>query len=79
VLSRAGTRDTLLRRTGAAGIHFKDFPQLQGYDQPQWSHLSAPEAKRFIAAMDPIDASCSREQPMPELQAGIAARHSRGH
>ena len=29
---------------GAPGIHFEDYPQLQGYDQPEWSHLSASEA-----------------------------------
>ncbi len=51
---RATTWDVLLRRTGAPGIHFEDYPQLQGYDQPEWSHLSASEADRFTAALVPI-------------------------
>jgi hypothetical protein len=54
VLPRARTWDVLLQRTHAPGIHFMDYPQLQGYQQPEWSHLSAPEAKRFTAALAPI-------------------------
>jgi len=51
---RAQTWDVLLQRTGAPGIHFEDYPQLQGYLQPEWSHLSASEADRFTAALVPI-------------------------
>jgi hypothetical protein len=54
VLPRARTWDVLLQRTGAPGIHFEDYPQLQGYDQPEWSHLSASEAVRFTAALVPV-------------------------
>lgn len=54
VLPRARTWDVLLQRTHAPGIHFMDYPQLQGYQQPEWSHLSAPEAKRFTGALVPI-------------------------
>jgi hypothetical protein len=54
VLPRARTWDVLLQRTHAPGIHFMDYPQLQGYQQPEWSHLSAPEAKRFTAALAPM-------------------------
>ena len=54
VFPRATTWDVLLKRTGAPGIHFQDYPQLQGYDQPEWSHLSASEANRFTAALVPI-------------------------
>ncbi len=54
VLPRARTWDVLLQRTGAPGIHFEDYPQLQGYTQPEWSHLSASEATRFTAALVPI-------------------------
>jgi hypothetical protein len=53
-LPRAETWDLLLERTGAAGIHFEDYPQLQGYELPEWSHLSAPEAARFTAALVPL-------------------------
>ena len=51
---RAATWDVLLQRTGAPGIHFEDFPALQGYESPEWSHLTAAEADRFTAALVPI-------------------------
>ena len=54
VFPREKTWDVLLKRTGAPGIHFQDYPQLQGYDQPEWSHLSASESNRFTAALVPI-------------------------
>ena len=53
-LPRAITWDLLLQRTGAAGIHFEDYPEMQGYELPEWSHMSAPEAERFTAAVVPI-------------------------
>lgn len=53
-LPRGETWDRLLQGTGAPGIHFEDYPQLQGYDLPEWSHLSAAEADRFTAALVPI-------------------------
>jgi hypothetical protein len=54
VMPRARTWDALLQRTHAPGIHFMDNLPLQGYQQPEWSHLSAPEAKRFTTALVPI-------------------------
>ena len=54
VFPRASTWDVLLQRTGAPGIHFEDYPELQGYVLPEWSHLSASEANRFTAALAPI-------------------------
>lgn len=53
-LPRAETWDLLLARTGTLGIHFEDYPELQGYELPEWSHLSAAEADRFTAALVPI-------------------------
>ncbi|MES2150845.1 MAG: hypothetical protein V4508_13770 [Pseudomonadota bacterium] len=53
-LPRAQTWDLLLARTGVPGIHFEDHPELQHYDLPEWSHMSAPEARRFTAALVPI-------------------------
>jgi hypothetical protein len=53
-LPRAITWDLLLQRTGAAGIHFEDYPEMQGYELPEWSHMSASEAERFTAAIVPI-------------------------
>jgi hypothetical protein len=51
---RAETWDLLLKRTGAPGIHFDDYPQLQGYYLPEWSHIAASDAVRFTAALAPI-------------------------
>ena len=51
---RANTWDLLLERTHTPGIHFEDYPELQGYDLPEWSHMSPSEAERFTAALVPI-------------------------
>jgi hypothetical protein len=51
---RTATWDKLLEKTGAPGIHFEDYPALGGYELPEWSHMSAPEARRFTAALAPI-------------------------
>jgi hypothetical protein len=51
---RAETWDLLLKRTGAPGIHFDDYPQLQGYPLPEGSHIAASDAVRFTAALVPI-------------------------
>jgi hypothetical protein len=51
---RAETWDLLLKRTGAPGIHFDDYSQLRGYYLPEWSHIAAPDAVRFTAALVPI-------------------------
>jgi len=51
---RAKTWDLLLERTHTPGIHFEDYPELQGYDLPEWSHISPFEAERFTAALVPI-------------------------
>lgn len=43
--------DLLLARTGAPGIHFQDYPQLQGLEQPEWSHLSHAAAEQYTASL----------------------------
>ena len=48
---RERTWDVLLAQSGAPGVHFEDHPELQGYDTPEWSHLSADESTRFTAAL----------------------------
>ena len=60
---RARTWDVLLQRTGTPGIHFEDHPQLQGYELPEWSHLTAADAKRFTTALAPlIEREFAREE-----------------
>jgi hypothetical protein len=48
---RDKTWDVLLARSGAPGIHFEDHPELQGFELPEWSHLTYADAKRFTAAL----------------------------
>lgn len=51
---RNKTWDVLLERTGAPGIHFEDYPELQTYTLPEWSHMPLQDAERFTAALCPI-------------------------
>lgn len=51
---RAETWEPLLAGTGAPGIHFEDYPQLQGYRLPEWSHMTAKEAERYTEALYPL-------------------------
>jgi hypothetical protein len=44
---RKETWDLLLERTGAPGVHFADYPELQGFDLPEWSHIRAEHAPPF--------------------------------
>jgi hypothetical protein len=62
VFPRAETWDVLLAESGAPGIHFEDHPELQGYRLPEWSHMSAAEAERFTAALQPIVERVSAER-----------------
>ena len=62
VFPRAKTWDVLLQRTGAAGIHFEDHPQMQGYTLPEWSHMTASEATRFTTVFAPLVEAEFRKQ-----------------
>jgi hypothetical protein len=44
---RERTWDVLLKMTAAPGVHFEDYPELQGLNLPEWSHLSAADAEVF--------------------------------
>jgi hypothetical protein len=48
---RARAWTALLAATGAPGIYFEDYPELQGYYLPEWSHMTHSEAERFTAAL----------------------------
>jgi hypothetical protein len=48
---RAGTWDVLLERTGVPGVHFEDYPELQGFELPEWSHLRAEHSPPFTRAL----------------------------
>ena len=46
--------DCLVKETDSVGVSWHDYPALQGYELPEWSHLSASEATRFTRALVPI-------------------------
>lgn len=54
IAPRAETWDALLARAGAPGIHFEDYPELQGHRLPEWSHMAAADADRYTAALYPL-------------------------
>lgn len=62
VFPRTITWAPLLQVTGAAGIHFEDYPQLQGFNFPEWSHLSAGDALKFTAQLAPLVEKALAEQ-----------------
>jgi hypothetical protein len=43
----------LLQATGAPGIYFEDFPELAGFNCPEWSHLSAGDSVEFSKRLVP--------------------------
>ena len=47
---RDRTWDRLLRETGTFGIHFEDYPAMQGLDLPELSHLSREAARAYTRA-----------------------------
>jgi hypothetical protein len=50
---RHQTWDPLLQGTGAPGIYFEDFPELAGFNCPEWSHLSAGDSVEFSKRLVP--------------------------
>ena len=44
---RDSTWEVLLYETSTPGIYFEDYEELTGYVCPEWSHLSAPDARQF--------------------------------
>lgn len=69
---REDTWEALLQRADVNGVHFENYPQLQGYVLPEWSHLGAADAKRFTTALAPlIESEFMREAPE---QQGAAVR-----
>jgi len=50
IAPRELTWDKLIEQTGALGLHFEDFEEMQGYWLPEWSHMTGSEADRFTEA-----------------------------
>jgi alginate O-acetyltransferase complex protein AlgI len=51
VFPRKSTWDLLLEKTRAPGIHFQDYRALQGFDLPEWLHMTRASAKRYTEAL----------------------------
>jgi len=45
--------DRLLQMTHAPGIYYSDFPELSGFNCPEWSHLSAGDSVEFTKRLVP--------------------------
>ncbi len=53
-LPRETTWDELLKQTNAKGYHYEDYAQLKDLQCPEWSHLSAKDAKYFTTELAKI-------------------------
>ncbi len=50
---RAGIWDRVIKDTGAPGIYYEDYPELSGFNCPEWSHLSAGDSVEFSKRLVP--------------------------
>ena len=50
---RHGPWDRIIRESGAPGIYYSDYPELSGFDCPEWSHLSAADSVVFTQRLVP--------------------------
>src|SRR5438067_3301116 len=50
---RAGIWDRVIKDTGAPGIYYEDYPELNGFNCPEWSHLSAGDSVEFSKRLVP--------------------------
>ena len=50
---RARDWEHLLKDTAAPGIYYEDFPELNGFNCPEWSHLSAGDSVEFSKRLVP--------------------------
>ena len=53
IMPREKSWDPLLQMTKAPGIYYSDFPELSGFNCPEWSHLSAGDSVEFSKRLVP--------------------------
>jgi len=53
IMPRQQSWDPLLRMTKSPGIYYSDFPDLSGFNCPEWSHLSAGDSVEFSKRLVP--------------------------
>jgi hypothetical protein len=52
--------------TGAPGIYYSDFPDLSGFNCPEWSHLSASDSVEFSKRLVPhLRDALKMQVPLP--------------
>ncbi len=70
---RTGIWTRLLKESGAPGVYFEDFPELAGFDCPEWSHLSASDSveftKRLVPHLKTALAQAAETNPKPGIVA----------
>lgn len=71
-LPRSQTWDVLLARSGLPGVHFEDHAGMQGLDLPEWSHLSAADARRYTVQLQPLVERAFRAQEAGRRNAALA-------
>ena len=54
--------DRLVKTADAAGVHFEDFPDMQVFELPEWSHIAAEQTGPYTRAL------------VPHLRAALEAR-----
>lgn len=70
---RAVTWDRLVRENGVPAIHFAEHPELNAFDCPEWSHLSAEDSIAFSRLLVPHLQRALQRPPMPGVIAAAAA------
>jgi hypothetical protein len=50
---RAAVWDRVIKDTAEPGIYYEDFPELAGFNCPEWSHLSAGDSVEFSKRLVP--------------------------
>jgi hypothetical protein len=53
IMPRQQNWDPLLQMTHAPGIYYSDFPDLSGFNCPEWSHLTAGDSVEFSKRLVP--------------------------
>jgi hypothetical protein len=53
IMPRQQNWDPLLQMTHAPGIYYSDFPDLSGFNCPEWSHLTAGDSVEFSKRLIP--------------------------
>jgi hypothetical protein len=53
IMPREKSWDPLLQMTKTPGIYYSDFPELSGFNCPEWSHLTAGDSVEFSKRLVP--------------------------